>query len=274
VTAVSTGSPTVGGPSAGGGRREQVVDARPVTFRALGLAEGRLSDYHEAWALQREVHAQVASGELGPQVLYVEHPPVYTAGRRTEPHERPVDGTPVVEVDRGGKITYHGPGQLVGYPIVFLPRGVGVVDYVRRVEEALIRLLAGYGVRGGRVPGRTGVWLAADGSRPERKIAAIGIRVSRQTTMHGFALNVASDLADFGRIVPCGITDAGVTSLAEELGGPAPSLVEVAHDLEPHLAGLLAFAPFTQSPDLHPASGEPTALPRGATPTISYGITA
>ncbi len=138
----------------------------------------------------------------GPQVLYVEHPPVYTAGRRTEPHERPFDGTPVVDVDRGGKITYHGPGQLVGYPIVFLPRGIGVVDYVRRVEEALIRLLAGYGVATGRVPGRTGVWLAADDGRPERKIAAIGIRVSRQTTMHGFALNVSSDLADFGRIVP------------------------------------------------------------------------
>ena len=199
--------------------REQVPDARAVNFRYLGLAEGQLTDYHAAWDLQREVHAQVASGELGPQVLYVEHPPVYTAGRRTEPHERPLDGTPVVDVDRGGKITYHGPGQLVGYPIVFLPRGIGVVDYVRRVEEALIRLLAGYGVGTGRVPGRTGVWLAAEDERRERKIAAIGIRVSRQTTMHGFALNVASDLADFGRIVPCGIADADVTSLDAELGG-------------------------------------------------------
>ncbi len=142
----------------------------------------------------------------------------------------------------------HGPGQLVGYPIVFLPRGVGVVDYVRRVEEALIRLLAGYGVAAGRVPGRTGVWLVADGVRPERKIAAIGIRVSRQTTMHGFALNVTSDLADFGRIVPCGITDAGVTSLAAELDGPPPSLVEVGRALEPHLTEMLAFEPFAPAP--------------------------
>jgi lipoyl(octanoyl) transferase len=243
--------------------RDQVPDARPVSFRYLGLAEGRLSDYHEAWALQREVHAQVASGDLGPQVLYVEHPPVYTAGRRTEPHERPFDGTPVVDVDRGGKITYHGPGQLVGYPIVFLPRGVGVVDYVRRVEEALIRLLAGYGVTTGRVPGRTGVWLAADGERPERKIAAIGIRVARQTTMHGFALNVTSDLADFGRIVPCGISDAGVTSLEAELGGDAPSLVEVGEALEPHLSELLAFQPFDPAPDL-------ASVPRQA---VTYGLT-
>ncbi|MBI5028560.1 MAG: lipoyl(octanoyl) transferase LipB [Actinobacteria bacterium] len=253
------------------GSREQVADPRPVEFRYLGLAEGVLSDYHEAWALQREVHARVASGELGPQVLYVEHPPVYTAGRRTEPHERPFDGTPVVDVDRGGKITYHGPGQLVGYPIVFLPRAVGVVDYVRRVEEALIRLLAGYGVATGRVPGRTGVWLAADEERPERKIAAIGIRVSRQTTMHGFALNVASDLADFGRIVPCGITDAGVTSLEAELGRPAPSLLEVGRDLEPHLRELLAFQPFEQSPDLHAGVAAPEELPD--TPTITYGLT-
>ncbi|MGC3994441.1 MAG: lipoyl(octanoyl) transferase LipB [Propionicimonas sp.] len=253
--------------------REQVADPRPVTFRYLGLAEGRLTDYHEAWDLQRAVHADVASGDRGPQVLYVEHPAVYTAGRRTEPHERPTDGTPVVEVDRGGKITYHGPGQLVGYPIVFLPRGVGVVDYVRRVEEALIRLLAGYGVTTGRVPGRTGVWLAADATRPERKIAAIGIRVSRQTTMHGFALNVASDLADFGRIVPCGIADAGVTSLAQEMDGPAPGLAEVARDLEPPLADLLAFRPFELSPDLHPTIAAPTTLSTDA-PTIRYGITA
>lgn len=252
-----------GDPAADREPREQVADPRPVTFRSLGLAEGRLVDYHEAWAIQREVHGRVASGALGPQVLYVEHTPVYTAGRRTEPHERPADGTPVVEVDRGGKITYHGPGQLVGYPIVFLPRGIGVVDYVRRVEEALIRLLAGYGVPSGRVPGRTGVWLAAGGGRPERKVAAIGIRVSRQTTMHGFALNVTSDLADFGRIVPCGIADAGVTSLAAELDGPAPSLVEVARDLEPHLADLLAFTPFTASPDL-------AVLPREA---VTYGLT-
>ena len=259
--------------------REQVPDARTVSFRYLGLAEGQLTDYHAAWDLQREVHAQVASGELGPQVLYVEHPPVYTAGRRTEPHERPLDGTPVVDVDRGGKITYHGPGQLVGYPIVFLPRGIGVVDYVRRVEEALIRLLAGYGVGTGRVPGRTGVWLAADGGRRERKIAAIGIRVSRQTTMHGFALNVASDLADFGRIVPCGIADADVTSLDAELGSSAPTLVQVGRDLERYLSELLAFEPFELSEDLVHAETVPEERrqpPNEASrtePKITYGLT-
>lgn len=244
-------------------RDDQVPDTRPVEFHYCGLLDDppALTDYHAGWDLQRRLHAQVAEGDLGPQVLYVEHPPVYTAGRRTEPHERPVDGTPVVDVDRGGKITYHGPGQLVGYPIVFLPRGVGVVDYVRRVEEALIRLLAEYGISSGRVPGRTGVWLASDGVRPERKIAAIGIRVSRQTTMHGFALNVTSDLADFGRIVPCGITDAGVTSMADELAGPAPSLVEVGRRLEPHLADLLTFGAYRPTADL--AAAETAAVTLG-----------
>ena len=231
---------------------ERGVDPRPVEFRYLGLTDDppRLTDYHEAWDLQRAVHAQVADGTLGPQVLFVEHAPVYTAGRRTLPQERPFDGTPVVDVDRGGKITYHGPGQLVGYPIVFLPRSTGVVDYVRRVEEALIRLLAEYGVASGRVDGRTGVWLAAGGGRPERKIAAIGIRVAKQTTMHGFALNIAGDLGRFDNIVPCGISDAGVTGLALEVDGPVPSLVEVARRLEPHLRELLAFEPYDRSADL------------------------
>lgn len=242
------------------------ADQRPVRFRYLGIADQppALTDYHRAWDLQRETHAQVASRETGPQVLYVEHPPVYTAGRRTEPQERPVDGTPVVDVDRGGKITYHGPGQLVGYPIVFLPRGIGVVDYVRRVEEALIRLLAEYRLSTGRVPGRSGVWLAAEGDRPERKIAAIGIRVSRQTTMHGFALNVTSDLGYFGQIIPCGITDAGVTSMADELDGDAPTLLEIARRLEPHLTELLRFEPYTPSADL--AAPEPT-------PSVTLGLT-
>jgi lipoyl(octanoyl) transferase len=216
-------------------------DLLPVEFHYLGLAGDapHLTDYHEAWALQRRIHARVAAGEVGPQVIYVEHPPVYTAGRRTLPEERPFDGTPVVDVDRGGKITYHGPGQLVGYPIVFLPRGFGVVDYVRRVEEALIRVLAEYGITSARVEGRTGVWLAPTGGRPERKIAAIGIRVSRQTTMHGFALNVTSDLSYFSNIVPCGISDAGVTTMADEMDAEPPSLAEVGQRLEPHLSELL-----------------------------------
>lgn len=226
----------------------ETADDRPVQFQYLGLDE-RLSPYVPTWQYQREVHAKVAAGELPPQVLFVEHEPVYTAGRRTEPHERPFDGTPVVDVDRGGKITWHGPGQLVGYPIVFLPRGIGVVDYVRRVEEALIRMLAGYGIHGARVDGRTGVWLTADGARPERKIAAIGIRVSKQTTMHGFALNVTNATAGFDNIVPCGITDAGVTSMATELAGPAPSLIEVARAVEPHLTELLALQPYQRRPE-------------------------
>ena len=220
-----------------------------------------LSDYQATWDAQRSLLAEVSTGQRPDTVLFVEHDHVFTAGRRTEQHERPVDGTPVIDVDRGGKITYHGPGQLVGYPIVKLPDRVGVVDYVRRVEEALIRVLALYGIASGRVAGRTGVWLSADHPRPERKIAAIGVRVAKRTTMHGFALNVDPDLSWFGRIVPCGIDDAGVTSIAEELGS-APSLVQVARDLEPHLAELLAFTPYESSPDLDSP----------AAPLVSYGL--
>ena len=216
----------------------------PIAFDYLGLTEG-LVGYRDGWARQRELHAQVADRLAPPRVLFVEHDHVFTAGHRTQPHERPADGTEVVDVDRGGKITYHGPGQLVGYPIVALPDGVGVVDYVRRLEESLIRLLAGYGLATGRIDGRTGVWLAASADRPERKIAAIGVRVSRRTTLHGFALNVDPDLSWFARIVPCGIDDAGVTSMAAELGS-APSLVEVARAAEPHLAELLSFADWHQ----------------------------
>jgi lipoyl(octanoyl) transferase len=231
--------------------QRDAADDRPVQFQYLGLDGDppRLSPYIAAWEYQREIHARVAVGELAPQVLFVEHPPVYTAGRRTEPHERPFDGTPVVDVDRGGKITWHGPGQLVGYPIVFLPRGIGVVDYVRRVEEALIRVLSDYGLHTGRVDGRTGVWLSPGNGRPERKIAAIRIRVSKQTTMHGFALNVTSQLGGFDNIVPCGIPDAGVTSMAAEMDGPAPSLIEVARAIEPHLAELLALRPYQRAPE-------------------------
>ena len=153
-------------------------------------------------------------------VLLLEHPPVFTAGKRTDPHERPADpgGAPVIDVDRGGKITFHGPGQLVGYPIVTLPDHVKVVDYVRRVEEALIHVCADFGVTTARVPGRSGVWLRADDRGPERKVAALGIRVSRGVTMHGFALNCDVDLGWYDRFVPCGIADAGVTSLSPELG--------------------------------------------------------
>ncbi len=212
-----------------------------LTFEYRGLdANPHLTDYQETWDHQREVHAGVADGAREDLAIYVEHSPVYTAGRRTKPSDLPADGTPVVAVDRGGEITYHGPGQLVGYPIIRLAEGVGVVDYVRALEAAVIALLDGYGIDSGRVEGRTGVWLAATDTLPERKICAIGVRVARRTTMHGFALNVQSSAERFGNIVPCGISDAGVTSIVEELPGTW-TVAGVAHDLEPHLA--LALAP-------------------------------
>jgi len=207
-------------------------------------------EYVAAWDLQREVHQRVVDG--GPDtVLLLEHPPVFTAGKRTEEHERPFDGTPVVDVDRGGKITFHGPGQLVGYPIVRLPDHVKVVDYVRRLEEALIHTCAAFGLSTARVPGRTGVWLQADGPRPERKIAAIGIRVSRGVTMHGFALNCDVDLGWYDKFVPCGITDAGVTSLSAELGRDVP-VAEVVPVVTRHLEELLAWTPYTPTADYEP----------------------
>lgn len=170
-----------------------------------------LMEYHRAWEVQKAHADQVVAGAPG-RVLLLEHPPVFTAGRRTEPHERPVDGTPVVEVDRGGKITWHGPGQIVGYPIIALAEHVGVVDYVRQLESLIIATCSEFGLVGERVAGRSGVWIAG-----QRKIAAIGVRVARGVTTHGFALNVNPDMSWYERIVPCGISDAGVTSMAIEL---------------------------------------------------------
>ena len=203
-------------------------------------------DYRAAWEVQREAHAAVAGG--APEtVLLLEHPPVFTCGKRTAPDERPLDpgGAEVIDVDRGGKITFHGPGQLVGYPIVRLPDHVLVVDYVRRVEEALIGVCRDLGVTTARVPGRSGVWLRADPStgsgqapRPERKIAAIGIRVARGVTQHGFAINGDCDLSNFDRFVPCGIRDAGVTSLTTELGRPV-TVDDLLPVVERHLPTLL-----------------------------------
>ncbi len=177
---------------------------------------GTPMDYHEAWAMQRDVHAAVAAGDVPDTLLLLEHEPVFTAGRRTEPMERPMDGTPVVDVDRGGKITWHGPGQLVGYPIIRLPDPIDVVAYVRRIEDMLISVCASFGVAGTRVSGRSGVW-TSDGAR---KLAAIGIRVAQGVTMHGFALNCDCDLAWYDRIVPCGIRDATVSTLSVEAGRP------------------------------------------------------
>ena len=184
----------------------------PIVVRQLATVE-----YGDAWQLQRDLaDARVAGG--ADTLLLLEHPPVYTAGKRTEPHERPVDGTPVVDTDRGGKITWHGPGQLVGYPVIGMAEPLDVVNYVRRVEESLIDVCGDYGLDTGRIEGRSGVWLPADAARPARKIAAIGVRVARGTTLHGFALNCDCDLTAYSAIVPCGITDAGVTSLTAELG--------------------------------------------------------
>ncbi|WP_459643862.1 lipoyl(octanoyl) transferase LipB [Kineococcus sp. NUM-3379] len=197
------------------------------------LGQG-LVPYAEGWELQRRVHAERVAAGRGDTVLLLEHEPVYTAGRRTNSWERPVDGTPVVDVDRGGRITWHGPGQLVGYPVVGLAQPVDVVRYVRRVEQLLIDVCAELGVRGIRVPDRTGVWVAAGGGRPERKVAAIGIRVARGVTMHGFALNCDTDLQGFSTIVPCGITDAGVTSLSAEVGRRV-GVLEAADLVERHL---------------------------------------
>ena len=217
-----------------------------LEMRRDGLGTTRIS-YPTAWDEQRRLHEQRAAGQGSDLVWLLEHPPVYTAGKRTEPHERPLDGTPVVDVDRGGKITFHGPGQLVGYPVVALPGHVYVVDYVRRLEEILIRGCADLGVTTGRVPGRSGVWLPADDHRPQRKVAAIGVRISRGVTMHGFALNCNVDLAWFDRIVPCGITDASVTSLSVELGRVV-GVTEAADMLEPHLHELLSWRPYNTSP--------------------------
>ncbi|WP_022887724.1 lipoyl(octanoyl) transferase LipB [Agromyces italicus] len=172
--------------------------------------------YIEGLDLQRAVHRAVVAGERPDTVLLLEHPSVYTAGKRTSPDERPDDGTPVIDVDRGGKITWHGPGQLVGYPIIRLAEPIDVVGYVRRLEGVLIDVLHGFGVDGRRVDGRSGVWVGPEGG--EHKIAAIGIRVADGVTMHGFALNCSNSLEPYEKIVACGIRDAGITTISRELG--------------------------------------------------------
>ncbi|BAU82724.1 lipoyltransferase [Streptomyces laurentii] len=258
-----------------------------LRFVRVGFGEDAV-DYQVAWDKQREVHAARFADEIEDTCLLLEHPPVYTAGRRTEDSERPLDGTPVVDVDRGGKITWHGPGQLVGYPIMKLPRPVDVVAHVRRLEEALIRTAAGFGLETTRIEGRSGVWVLGDPveSRPaigglsldlapgiepaadprltdsefdprlngpeyapsnagqrreDRKLAAIGIRVAKGVTMHGFSFNVNPDNTWFDRIIPCGIRDAGVASLANELGRDI-TIEEVLPVVERHLRDVMAEA--------------------------------
>ncbi|MFI5802937.1 lipoyl(octanoyl) transferase LipB [Streptomyces sp. NPDC051561] len=250
-----------------------------LRFVRLGFGDDAV-EYQEAWQKQREVHAARFADEVPDTCLLLEHPPVYTAGRRTQDSERPLDGTPVVDVDRGGKITWHGPGQLVGYPIQKLPRPVDVVAHVRRLEDALIRACAEFGLETTRIEGRSGVWVLGDpveqrpaigglsldfdprlsdpefdarlngpqyapsnaGQRREdRKLAAIGIRVAKGVTMHGFSLNVNPDNTWFDRIVPCGIRDAGVASLANELGREI-TIADVLPVVEKHLNAVMAEA--------------------------------
>jgi lipoyl(octanoyl) transferase len=198
----------------------------------IALSRHGLVDYQEAWDIQRTIHAEVAAGTRPNTFLMLEHPSVYTAGRRTEDAERPTDGTPVINVDRGGRITWHGPGQLVGYPIIKLQNPTELVGFVREIESGLIHVCADLGVTAIRIEGRSGVWI--QDSRGDRKIAAIGIRVAKGTTMHGFALNVNPDLSAFGQIVPCGIADADVTSLEIELARPI-TIAEVAPLVERHI---------------------------------------
>ena len=178
----------------------------------LSLLERGPQEYRQALELQRLIHGEVANGLRPSTLLLMEHQPVFTAGKRTEPTDRPFSSTPVVDVDRGGKTTWHGPGQLVGYPILRLRNPQELVGYVREIEQGIIDLLADFGVRGGRVDGRSGVWIEG-----ERKIAAIGIRVAQGVTMHGFAINANCSLSPFEEIVPCGIRDATVTSISKEL---------------------------------------------------------
>ncbi|AVT39489.1 lipoyl(octanoyl) transferase LipB [Plantactinospora sp. BB1] len=217
-----------------------------MTSTVAGLTSLRLGtvDYLTAWDEQRRVHEAVVAGERPDTVLLLEHPDVYTAGKRTEPWDRPIDGTPVIDVDRGGKITWHGPGQLVGYPILKLPGAdtglpVDVVAFVRRTERLLLDVCAELGLhRAMLVEGRSGVWVPADERGPERKVAAIGIRVARGVTQHGFSINCDCDLAAYDRIVACGLRDVGVTSLSAELDRPVTT-AEVLPIVERHLRTLL-----------------------------------
>ena len=205
--------------------------ASEIVVDHIGLLE-----YESALALQRKIHSEVASKDRANTLLLLEHPSVYTAGKRTQSFEMPTDGTPVVQVDRGGRITWHGPGQLVGYPIIRLLKPTELVGFVRTLESALIKVCAEVGVKAVRVDGRSGVWISD--SNGDRKIAAIGIRVASGVTMHGFAFNVSPDLSKFSQIVPCGIDDAAVTSLAIELARNV-EIAEITPIVEKHLVEAL-----------------------------------
>ena len=202
----------------------------------IEISRAGLVEYEQALAMQRQFHQEVVAGTRPNSLILLEHPSVFTAGKRTQDFERPTDGTPVIDVDRGGRITWHGPGQLVGYPIVKLLKPTELVGFVRTLESALIEICSHFGIESQRVEGRSGVWVCDE--KGERKIAAIGIRVASGVTMHGFALNVSPDLTAFGQIVPCGIDDAAVTSMARELGREI-SIPEVASMVEKAITAAL-----------------------------------
>lgn len=208
-----------------------------IEFERLGLGES-LVPYREAWDYQIRLHNAVAADEEAPRILLLEHEAVYTAGRRTEDEQLPQDGTPVVEVDRGGQLTWHGPGQLIGYPIVKLKKINAIRLYVETLEEALMNVLAELGIRTVQIKGRSGVWVPGDGVQQDRKIAAIGIRINHGVTMHGFALNCSNSLEPYEQIIACGITDAGVTSISQELGRTV-NPVDVADRVQEELDRLL-----------------------------------
>jgi lipoyl(octanoyl) transferase len=226
--------------------------------------------YLDGWQLQRRVHARRVAGEIPDSCLLLEHEPVYTAGKRTAASDRPFGdpGAPVIDVDRGGKITWHGPGQLTGYPIVKLREPVDVVAYVRALEEAMIRACAEFGVTAVRVAGRSGAWVPGGESVPDRKVGAIGARVARGVTMHGLALNCDCDLSWYDRIVPCGIRDAGVTTLSAEAGRPI-TVAEVRPVLERHLAGALGYRRWRRVHDAGALAGRPEALAAARTDLAS-----
>lgn len=231
------------------------------TFEVQNLDVGTaLHDYDEIWQRQRELHAEVVSGERGDVFLLLEHEPVFTAGRRTEDSDLPSDGAKVIEVDRGGRITWHGPGQLVGYAITRLPQPLDVVAHVRRLEQLMIRVCADFGIPAHTVQGRSGVWVnstSSSSTSTPNKIGAIGVRVAQGVTLHGLSLNVDCDLSWAQNIVPCGISDAGVTSLSRELGFEVTT-AEVAGHFVDHLP---SFWSDTPPPDSEPTSSTPAATP-------------
>jgi lipoyl(octanoyl) transferase len=212
------------------------VSSAILTENQLKVTELGVVDYLSAWKLQKQIHQDVVNLQTENTLLLLEHPSVYTAGRRTEILDRPLDDTPVIDVDRGGKITWHGPGQLVGYPIVKLKNSTDVVGFVRELETALISVCAEFGVKADRYCERSGVWVRDDKS--DRKIAAIGLRVAKGVTMHGFALNVNPDLSAFEKIIPCGIYGAKVTSLSAELGSEI-TINEVLPVIKKHIQPML-----------------------------------